>query len=95
MYDTVRKGINGKEDFLLNFLTIRRNAEYPDAIRNAAIRTDKMFQNPIIPPIISISILSPYPKASPVILLIIRTLPLMMIATVRCFLFGHWKIAKI
>ena len=29
------------------------------------------------------------------ILLIIRTLPLMMIAMVRCFLFGHWKIAKI
>ena len=72
IYAAARNGTNGNEDFLLKRCLIIITAENTAAIENAPKSRYSRSQNPINAPIIKIRILSPYPKASPDILLISR-----------------------
>src|SRR5699024_7128609 len=71
-YAAVRNGTKGNADFLVNPFAAIITAEKTAARRNAAVSTDKIFQNPRKLPMTRIRMLSPYPNASPVDLLIIK-----------------------
>ena len=74
MYESVRNGTNGKADFLWNFFRISIKAANRAAPEKAVSSTVSIFQNPRNPPMNRIRMLSPYPKDSSVILLMIRNI---------------------